>query len=188
MASSEPPKGVHWLVWALVTLAAAGITTYGVIKASENSKPGSQPLSSSDLVAAHKADLISAIQLESQAQIKAKYNLDASLLSGTSTGALLKLNIDEIQEYQNRGLYVDSRLLDQQFRSFKVSLDGKRAEVSLDETWSSVVYAIQTRECSYQIPPHLVPQTVYLIHNDNGWIANAISYDRREKTAAQECS
>jgi hypothetical protein len=131
-----------------------------------------------DLVATHKARLISAIRLADQAEIESQRTLDPRPLYNVYQGEALKSELAQIQSLKSNGVFVDSRLEKQQFQSFKVSDDEKHAEVRVVETWSSTVYSLSTQECLNRIPRHDAPQTILLEHGENGWLVDAINHDR----------
>ena len=125
--------------------------------------PGASLKDNADPVEANKQSLISAIRLADDVEARALYNLDASLLNDAYIGEALRREQTIIKALKSDGLYEDAKLEEQVFKSFKVSPDGKKAEVEVVETWSSVDYRIGTQKCVQQTLSSEIPQTVFLV-------------------------
>jgi hypothetical protein len=140
-----------------------------------------------DLVALHKARLMSAIRLADNAQIDAVRTLDPAPLYKVFTGEALRSHLAEIENLKSTGKVVVTRLENQQFQSFKVSPDGLRAEVRLIETWSGTVYLGSTQQCHGQIPSYQVPQTVFLELKEDVWVVDTETLDHSTEPVMVPC-
>jgi hypothetical protein len=146
--------------------------------ASPKTTPSPVPTPTIDLVDIHKPSLISAIRLADNAESDAGRNLNPSPLYNGFKGEALKAELAGLDDLRSKGIYRDSRLEDQDFESFDVSSDAKRATVRVVEMWSTDYYNARTGQCISTVPSHKVPQTVYLEQGSKGWIVNNIIYDK----------
>lgn len=134
-----------------------------------------------------KAALISAIKNGNASEIEALQKLDASVLNHAFTGNQLNLSVATINNLIQQRTYITSTLENQAFHQFKLTADGKAAEVYLTETWSSVLYSLDYNTCTGKIPSRAVSQTVYLQLVNNEWMIYNIVYDNPNPPQAIPC-
>jgi hypothetical protein len=137
------------------------------------------PEPTEDLVDRYRPSLKAAILLGDNAEIQAQRTLDPGSLYTIFTGEALKAELASIQNLTREGVYLVAELEDQDFQSFKVSADGRRAEVQLVETWSVIAYAVANQACGARFPSHQAPQTVFLERGTSGWLIYAIEQDSK---------
>jgi hypothetical protein len=130
-----------------------------------------------------KADIIAAIRTADNIEAQAMAFLDTSILARAYTGEALRNEVNEVERLMSNGVYRVSELKDQQVGT--IQTDASSAEVELTETWSSVYYWIENRECAWQEPSHPMPQTMRLQRQENGWMVSSILFDIKASTPEQ---
>ncbi len=137
----------------------------------------------------YKQELIQAIRRADNAESEAGRTLDTAGLSRWYKGDALKSEEESIALLIREGIYVEATLENQQIDSYKLLQDGKRAEVRLTETWSSVYYRKSDNRCLWKAPSHAAPQTITLERNGDSWIVVAIVHELNQPEPAREyCS
>jgi hypothetical protein len=176
------------LVAAIVGLIG-GLVAVGIVGGDERPGPvpplptvtpaAAQPTATPDLVSTHRPSLMSAIRLLGDLEAQAVFSLDPTSLYNGFKGEALRLELAGIENLQRNGVYAVAKRQDLQFNEFIVSPDpdGLRAEVSVEAIWETAFYRIGTTICISRLPPHSIPQTVFLEQTSSGWVAYAIEFD-----------
>jgi tetratricopeptide (TPR) repeat protein len=125
-----------------------------------------------------QTELANAVASGSQAEILAYRLANAQPLRGVYTGRLLALHEQQLQQLAAAGMTAAISLSNRQFRSFRISGDGTRAEVDMTERWSSNF--MLGLLCVNHIHDHDVPQTVFLERQGRGWLAYDTSQNESE--------
>jgi hypothetical protein len=144
------------------------------------SEPQPEPAlpSPTELTNEKRASLITAINYGNQTEMEAFQKLDESILARAFKGEKLRESRTSLAQYIEQRLYQVSQLESQQFNDFKLTDGGKKAEVNVTETWSTVVYSADTYQCQGRYPSHAVSQTIYLEQVDGVWMVYNIIFDR----------
>jgi len=125
-----------------------------------------------------QTELANAVASGSQAEILAYRIANAQPLRSVYTGRLLALHEQQLQQLAAAGMTAAINLSNRQFRSFRVSGDGTRAEVDMTERWSTNF--MLGLVCVNHIHDHDVPQTVFLERQGVGWLAFDTSQNESE--------
>ena len=116
-----------------------------------------------------QTELANAVASGSQAEILAYRIANPQPLRSVYTGRLLALHEQQLQQLAAAGMTAANNLSNRQFRSFRVSGDGRRAEVDMIERWSTNF--MLGLVCVNHVHDHDVPQTVFLERQGVGWMA-----------------
>jgi hypothetical protein len=117
-----------------------------------------------------RALLQAVIRNADDVEVRAFGTMTPALLTGSYTGKALDRAVKEMQALASNQVFRVSRLHNQQFESFSLSRDGRRAEVRLTEVWSTNFHSTVTRQCVSHQHEHSVPQTISLELTNQGWI------------------
>lgn len=135
-----------------------------------------------------KAGLVSAITYGNATEIEALGKLDPNVLTRAFTGEQLRQAVTTIQQLTEARKMVVSELENQAFLDFKLSDDGAKAEVNVNETWNSIYYSADTGECEGRIPSHSAPQTVYLELVNGVWMIYNIVHHSTDPVQQLPCN
>jgi CHAT domain len=135
--------------------------------------PTRAPVEPPALTDSVRAELVATIRRGDDAEIQAYRTLDPTPLNEVYSGEALAMALAALQVLAGTGMAAVNQLHDQEFESFSLSRDGRRAEVRLTETWSSTIYLTATQQCVAQLPRHKAPQTLFLERRGGGWIIYA---------------
>ena len=127
-----------------------------------------------------RAELVATIRRGDDAEIQAYRTLNPTPLNAVYTGEALAKQLGDLQGLAGAGMAAVNQLHDQEFESFSLSRDGRRAEVSLTEIWSTTIYLIATQQCVAQLPRYGVPQTLSLERRGGGWIIYAARHHGKD--------
>lgn len=122
------------------------------------------------------AEIKMAINAADTAEMLAQRSLDTSHLSEYFSGEALKEEINRVDLIRMNGRTRTSECIDLKFDNFKVSADGKSAQVHVVETWRS-----QPVDASGNLVGSAtdrdVPQVTFLAKTENGWRISAFLMD-----------
>lgn len=125
---------------------------------------------------AKMAELKAAIELASEAEIRAEQTLNSNLLNNTHKGVALQRKQTLISNLNSNNAYMVSILHSQQFHNFQISSDGSTAKVYLTERWSSKVHQKETNTIIGYYQPDDISQTIYLQKSADRWFVFAINF------------
>ncbi len=144
----------------------------------EEARQPSRPApSADDRLARERPRIILALEEHAEAEIEALIDLDPEPLYQRFTGQALQAELNAIQQLQENGLYQNAELLSQNIQDISLSQDGRRAEVRVVERWSTRFHSELTDECIAQVPAHDVPQTIYLVLQNDRWMVDNLVHD-----------
>ena len=129
-----------------------------------------------------QAQLVAAINRGESAAILAFRTLNPSGLAGIYTGEILANLSAQIQAVARTGAYGVVQLHSQQFESFTLSPDGRKAEVRLTENWSANFHSVVTQACVSHFHQRDSSQTQFLELTPQGWVI----YASKEDTGPQQ--
>jgi hypothetical protein len=110
------------------------------------------------------------------AEIQSQRQLDPSVLYARHTGSQLQSTLATVESLRNRGVHIDSRLLNIEWHRFWVSPDERRATVETTETWYSQYHNNEGDTCAAVIPTHDVPQRATLVRVNDVWKISSVSF------------
>jgi hypothetical protein len=124
-----------------------------------------------------QAQLIDAVNRGESAAILAFRTLNPSGLAGLYTGGILANLSAQIQTVARNGVYGVVQRHNQQFESFTLSPDGRKAEVRLTENWSANFHSVVTQACVSHFHQRDTSQTQFLELTPQGWVIYALKED-----------
>jgi hypothetical protein len=117
-----------------------------------------------------RATLEAVLRRGDEIEIQAFSQLNAQMLALVYSGKALQLQLDNMKTLVANGVFMVARLHNEQFESFSVSPDGRRAQVRVTPTWSANFHNVRTRQCVAHHHEHAIPQTLYLELTSRGWL------------------
>lgn len=122
------------------------------------------------------AEIKMAIKAADTAEMLAQRYLDPSHLAEYFSGEALKEEINRVDLIRMNGRTRNSECVNLKFDNFKVSSDGKSAQVHVIETWRS-----QSIDASGNVTgtpvEHDIPQVEFLTKSESGWRISAFLMD-----------
>lgn len=138
------------------------------------------PTLEATMTAGQREEISTLINQGNAAQTLAYKTQDGEPLRKYYTGVLLEKELKNLERNKELGIIEEHILEHQEFRSFRISPDGKQAQVTVDEVWTSLFYEQATNICRFKLEHIPNPQTVYLERRDVGWIIYDVIYHEHE--------
>lgn len=132
----------------------------------------------------YKLELIEALRRANDTETEATRKLDKTRLGGIFKGAVLKREEEFVDGLKEKQIYREGKLEKQEFESFKLLDDGKRAEVVVTEGWSSVYRKAGDGKCYSMSPRNDSRQTVILERDGNKWFVTDSTRDSHSPPAS----
>jgi tetratricopeptide (TPR) repeat protein len=130
--------------------------------------------------------LLSVIREAANAEIQAGSSWNPAPLSRVYTGAALLSELASLQFLQSNGMHAVARLGAQKIDSFRLSPDGRRAEVEATETWTVRFVSALNGACVGEWPTYQISHTYFLGRGGTGWMIDAIQH-HNQPPAMQPC-
>ena len=163
----------------LLILVLGVVLWYTVFRTSESSGAVGQD--------AVRAEVVAAVRAASEAEIDAHRTQDLTPLYRAYAGEALKTQIDlaaALQGAQRRQL---ADLRNRVIHGVTLSDEQGRAEVQMTETWHTRILSTVTGDCLFQIPEHVVPQTVHMALMEGRWMVVRIDFVDAVQPAPVQC-
>jgi tetratricopeptide (TPR) repeat protein len=117
-----------------------------------------------------RATLEAVIRRGDELEVQAFSTLNPQVLALVYSGKALQRQLDVMKTLVANGVFMVARLHSEQFESFSVSSDGRRAQVRLTPVWSSNFHNALTRQCVGHHHEMAMPQTLFLELTNRGWL------------------
>jgi len=130
-----------------------------------------------------KSELMRAVKHADDVESQARSTGDARILSqvyGTTVAAEIA---EDIGAWQQQGLWMETRLVNQDFREFLVSRDGMQAQITLVERWENTFR--RGAQCVAYQAPHDTPQTISLSKAGTTWLLTEVVHHSQGPSPAQ---
>lgn len=177
---------------ALAILPALAVILFGIMQLNQSGAfdEGREGRSSSIEASADsnvEASLMSAVVFAGDAQAQSQLLLDATPIYRAFIGEALKEELSAIDDLRELGVYLVSERQSIKFEGFRVSNDGRRAEVRLKERWESTIYYVESNACFGRVPAFDAPQTNFLEKGPDGWKVYSIVFDNQTLPDLESC-
>ena len=147
----------------------------------EKPSESANPKSSQD-----ERGLLSAIREAANAEIQASRTLNPAPLSRAYTGVALVSELAGLQFLRSNSMYADAHMEAQKIDSFRVSPDGRRAEVQATERWTVHFLSTLNGVCVGEWPTYQISHTYFLARAGTGWMIDAVQH-HNQPPALQPC-
>ena len=133
------------------------------------------------------AAILDVLDRGARARIFAEQAMDPQALAQVYTANALQFRVGELTRLAGQGEFAVNVLHGANMNSLQLSPDGMYATAQVTETWSANHFHTLTRQCVHHIPPHPVPQTIYLTRIAGPWMIYGFEIHLDQQPATTTC-
>ncbi|MDJ0775430.1 MAG: IMS domain-containing protein [Mastigocoleus sp. MO_167.B18] len=190
---SDKPQGIHWAIWAVVTILVAIIGAFGTYLGNKNSSekpppentnltsdklPGNRSISSSssnsqnDLKDKYKSEIETGVRLYLTGVEKVTKTLNTNDLAKYMSGEIVVRQTNNINSLRQNGAYRESEHSDIKIEIIDIEPNELQATVETRAIYSSYTYSRSNGRCLYRVLPTNLLLEMTLDKTINGWLVN----------------